>query len=97
MISSAKMINGLYYFDDNLSSNKKVRGLSSNSSIPVREQIMLWHLRLGHPSFPYLKHLFPSSFKNVDCSSFQCESCDLSKSHCVTCFRKPYCASKPSY
>uniref|UniRef100_A0A2N9I543 Retrovirus-related Pol polyprotein from transposon RE1 n=1 Tax=Fagus sylvatica TaxID=28930 RepID=A0A2N9I543_FAGSY len=39
-IGSARMINGLYYFDDNLSSDKKAQGFSSISSISVREQIM---------------------------------------------------------
>lgn len=72
MVGSARMINGLYYFDDNLFSNKKAQGFSSISSISVREQVMLWHLSLGHPSLPYLKYLFQSSFKTVDCSSLQC-------------------------
>ena len=36
-IGSARMINGLYYFDDNRSSNKKAQGLSSISSISARE------------------------------------------------------------
>ena len=53
------MINGLYYFEDNLPSNKIAQGLSSISSLSVRDQIMVWHCRLGHPSFSYLKHLFP--------------------------------------
>jgi transposase InsO family protein len=96
-IGSARMINGLYYFDDNLSSDKKAQGFSSISSISVREQIMVWHCRLGHPSFSYLKHLFPSLFKNINSASFQCESCLLSKSHRATYFPKPYRASKPLY
>ena len=58
---------------------------------------MLWHLTLRHPSFPYLKHLFPGLFKNLDCSSFQCESCHLSKRHHATYFSKLYRASKPFY
>ena len=33
----------------------------------------------------------------MDCSSFQCESCHLSKSHHTTYSLKPYCASKPIY
>ena len=80
-IGSAKLIDGLYYFDGDFSSNKKAQGLSSVSSNSVYEQIMAWHLRLGHPSFPYLKHLFPHLFKCLECSSFYCESCFLSKSH----------------
>ena len=41
MIGSATMINGLYYFEDNLHSNKIGQGLSSISSLSVRDQIMV--------------------------------------------------------
>lgn len=65
------MIDSLYYFDDNLFINKQALGLSSSmSSIFVHDQIMFLHLRLGHPSFPYLKHLFSSLFKNLECAFF---------------------------
>lgn len=97
MIRSNKMIDSLYYFDDNFSSNKIAQASSSISFASAREQITLWHLRLGHPSFPYLRHLFPSLFKGLDCSSFQCESCHLSKSRRSTYLSKPYHASKPFY
>ena len=70
MIDGARMINGLYYFEDTLPSNKIAQGLSSISSLSVRDQIMVWHCRLGHPSFSYLKNLFPVLFKKVDLSSF---------------------------
>ena len=54
MIGSARMVDGVYYFDDN--SKNKVHGLNSSiSSIPACEQIMFWHIRLGHPSFSFLK------------------------------------------
>jgi len=97
-IGSARMVNGLYYFDDNFLRNKQALGFSTSiSSLSIREQIMIWHLRLGHPSFSYLKYLFPVLFKNVDCSFFQCESCHLSKSHQTTYSSKPYRASKPFY
>ena len=84
MIGSARMVDGLYYFDNNSLRNKQAQGFGNSlsiSSLPVREKIMIWHLRLGHPSFSYLKYLFPVLFKNMDCSSFHCESCLLSKSH----------------
>ena len=97
MIGSAKMINGLYYFEDTLPSNKIAQGLSSNSSLSVCDQIMVWHCRLGHPSFSYLKNLFPMSFKKVDPSSFQCESCLLAKSQRKPYMPKPYYVSKPFY
>lgn len=34
---------------------------------------------LGHPSFVYLKHLFPELFKNKNPNLFSCEVCRLSK------------------
>ena len=91
------MIDSLYYFNKGSSEDGMAQGLSGTSSPTIRGQIMLWHLRLGHPSFQYLKHLFPTLFKNVDCSSFQCESCILAKSHRISYTPKPYRASKPFY
>ena len=58
---------------------------------------MVWHCRLGHPSFSYLKHLFPMLFQKVDPLSFQCESCLLAKSQRKTYIPKPYYTSKPFY
>ena len=81
MIGRAKAIGGLYYFEDIFSSNKEVQAYSSMSSNPKLDKIMEWHLRLGHPSFSYLRHLFPQLFKGVDCALLQCETCFLAKSH----------------
>ena len=67
------------------------------NSISIYDKIMIWHFRLGYPSFIYLKHLFPTLFKNIDCSSFNCESCYLSKSYCVPYLSKSYHAFKPFY
>ena len=39
-----------------------------------KTEIWLWHRRLGHASFGYLKKLFPSLFANSDI-------CELAKSH----------------
>ena len=58
---------------------------------------MLWHHRLGHPSFPYLKKLFPSLFKGLNCSELYCESCILSKSHRTIYPSRLSQASKPFY
>ena len=46
---------------------------------------MLWHYRLGHPNFLYLKNLFPKLFKNSKAKSLQCEICQLLK-HARTSF-----------
>ena len=97
MIGSAKLIDGLYYFEDEESKNKEAQGFSSISSTQVKDQIMLWHHRLRHPSFPYLKKLFPSLFKGLNCSEFHCENCILSKSHRTIYPSRPYQASKPFY
>ena len=48
--------------------------LSNNNSA-----IILWHYRLGHPNFQYLKRLFPTLFDNIRPEILQCEVCQLSK------------------
>ena len=40
---------------------------------------MLWHRRLGHHSFPYLRNLFPELFRNKDSLMIHCEVCQLAK------------------
>lgn len=95
MISSARMIDELYHLYDNFFDNKKARGFRNTSSI--HEQIMLWHLKLRHPKFLYLNHLFLELFKKLNCLSFQCESCHLLKNQHAIYPSKPYHASKPIY
>jgi hypothetical protein len=53
----------------------------AQSSQRQGQDIWLWNYRLGHPSFIYLQHLFPTSFENVLLSSFKCKDCILIKSH----------------
>lgn len=55
---------------------------------------MAWHLRLRHPSFRYLKHLFPKIFHNKNFSSFKCEACEFAKHHCSQFSIQPYKQSK---
>jgi hypothetical protein len=47
-------------------------------------QIWLWHYRLGHPSFSYMKYLFPKLFLNLNYSDFKSETCILAKIHRVS-------------
>ena len=54
---------------------------------------MLRHYRLGHPTFPYLKTLFPSLFKNKDLSLLDCDFCRMAKQTHVSFFAHTY---KPS-
>jgi len=56
---------------------------------------LLWHFRLGHPSFGYLKHLFPVLFKNKDLDSLQCEICQLAKHKRSVFPALKYIPSKP--
>ena len=56
---------------------------------------MLWHYRLGHPSFYYLRHLLPQLFKNKNPSLFQCEFCEMAKHHSSSFPSQKYQASKP--
>ena len=91
------MKDGLYYFEDSLR-NTSALGLNCNvSSSSVKDEIMMWHLRLGHLSFPYLKHLFPSLFQGVSIKEFQCDICCFSKKTRNPYASKPYRASKPFY
>ena len=98
MIGSARIQDGLYYFDEKGFQNKQIQSFVGNvSSFSVYEKIMLWHHRLGHPSFFYLKHLFPGLFRKVDCNLLHCESCALSKSHWMSYEIQDYFPSSPFY
>ena len=74
----------LYYLDlvskssDELRQDLKIGGSKKKKG---KSEIWLWHRRLGHASFGYMKKLFPSLFANFDVSSFQCDVCELAKSH----------------
>ncbi|CAL8167696.1 unnamed protein product [Prunus armeniaca] len=78
---------GKFYYLDWASDNAVKVGqafrTSGTRSEGERDKIWLWHKRLGHASFGYLKKLFPSLFSNLDVSSFQCDTCELAKSHHV--------------
>ena len=71
---------GLYYMDDFTSG--KANNVRHTTSIKEK-QIWLWHRRLGHPSFSYMKHLLPNLFSNLHDLDFKCETCILAKSHRV--------------
>jgi hypothetical protein len=72
---------GLYYMED-FSLGRAHHVSSVPGSKP--QQIWLWHRRLGHPSFGYLRHLFPNLFSNIETSEFNCHTCILAKSHRAT-------------
>ncbi|CAL2234484.1 unnamed protein product [Prunus armeniaca] len=67
---------GLYYVDD---FNPSV----THPFDSKQKQIWLWHHRLRHPSFSYMKHLIPDLFSGFKDSYFTCDTCILAKSHRV--------------
>ncbi|KAJ9544807.1 hypothetical protein OSB04_024514 [Centaurea solstitialis] len=65
----------LYYLEDDSSSQAfHTRIKEANKSMG-----MLWHRRLGHLSFGYLKKLKPKLFLNLVESEFKCGICELTK------------------
>ncbi|CAL2255205.1 unnamed protein product [Prunus armeniaca] len=81
-IRHGKRIGGLYYLTlPSAPVRDRVVNTVQSCSVKDKQQIWLWHRRLGHPSFGYLKRLFPSLFCSCDESSFKCETCILAKSH----------------
>ncbi|RVW66681.1 Retrovirus-related Pol polyprotein from transposon TNT 1-94 [Vitis vinifera] len=77
----------LYYLDlQSNDSNKLQQALMADGSEGEKKksEIWLWHRRLGHASFGYLKKLFPSLFAKSDISGFRCDICELAKSHRVS-------------
>ena len=93
---NAKECDGLYYFNNDQNVNKQALVSSSGSvSVSNFNKIMLWHNRLGHPSFPYLKRLFPSLFRNKNVDVFHCEICQIAKQTRVPYPIQPYKISQP--
>jgi hypothetical protein len=56
---------------------------------------MRWHYRLGHPSFAYLKTLFPEKFKDLNITTLQCEICQFAKITKSVYAKVPYLKSHP--
>lgn len=77
----------LYYLNLEPHSSTQLQRALTTDSIEEKgrkSEIWLWHRRLGHASFGYLRKLMPKLFKNFDVSSFKCDVCELAKSHRVS-------------
>ena len=96
MIGSTRIHDGLYYFKDDQSTSRQtfLYGVAS-MSISSTKEIMLWHHKLGHLSFSYLKRLFPSLFDNKNFISLDCEICQLAKHTHISLSLKPYIPFTP--
>ena len=94
--TSARIHEGLYYLENTEYEGQQAfaSGVASISVSSARE-IMLWHHRLGHPNFLYLKRLLPSLFKHEDSVSFTCDICQFAKHTRVPFSPKPYTPSMP--
>lgn len=76
----------LYYLDlteDCCKRLGKAHHVRGDESVRMKK-IWLWHKRLGHASFGYLKLLFPDLCSQFAASDFHCETCVLAKSHRIS-------------
>ncbi|KAK8270831.1 hypothetical protein V6Z12_D11G223000 [Gossypium hirsutum] len=87
MIGTAK-VDGLYIWNKNSTQG----GLALSTS--KEDTIMLWHRRLGHPNFVYLKKHLPLLFRNKSINSLKCEIFQLSKHTRVSYPLKPHIQSQ---
>ena len=77
MIGIAERKDGLYYFSGVGDSGRVKSQNKMFTSVVSHSDIMLWHHRLGHPSYSYMKVLYPNLFVNKEKVSFQCQYCVL--------------------
>ena len=70
----------LYYLDlhDNPKSSQ-VNNVSSN-----KDRVILWHRRLGHLSFHYLRKIKPELFVGITNFESKCDVCEMEKSHRIS-------------
>ncbi|KAA0040720.1 Retrovirus-related Pol polyprotein from transposon TNT 1-94 [Cucumis melo var. makuwa] len=94
-IGSARHNRGLYILNDDTSgSSISTTSLQSSYFSASEHDFMLWHFRLGHSNFTYMKYLFPHIFLKIDVSSLSCDVCIRTKQHRVSFPSQPY---KPTF
>ena len=95
-IRKARECDGLYYYEDSAVENGQSNVAGSELGFfSSNDEIMSWHFRLGHPNFLYLKSFFPALFGNKNVYDFQCEICQIAKSHKNTYPLRQHKVSQP--
>lgn len=94
-IDSAKECEGLYYFDETNVSQQRRFASCDSVFVPKISEILLWHYRMGHPNFQYLRNVFPSIFANKIFSDLKCDICELAKHHRSSSKKSVYKPSRP--
>ncbi|KAL0557269.1 hypothetical protein IC582_005795 [Cucumis melo] len=90
-IGTVRHSGGLYILNDDTSgSSISTTSLLFSYFSTSKHDFMLWHFRLGHPNFTYMKYLFPHLFPKIDVSSLPCDVCIRAKQHRVSFSSQPY-------
>ena len=79
-IGLARVKKGLYYLPG--STSHAVIGAKppkTTRRATSKEMILEIHRRMGHPSFPLLKHMYPHLFKDIKNIELICDACQLRK------------------
>ena len=75
----------LYYLELPENGGSKINQANQTTSKDkARTSIWLWHRRLGHLSFVYLKKLQPQLFSGLNDREFHCDTCELAKGHRIS-------------
>ena len=86
----------IYYLKDSIIVNGQGQVASGQlGSLSCDNKIMLWHYRLGYPSFSYVKFLFPTLFNYKKMFLFYSETCQLAKHQRSPYLAQPHIASCP--
>ena len=98
MIDNAEEKEGLYYVKGAVGTPifSKLHN-SFLSSVVLDSRIQLWHKRLDHPSFRYLKILYSRLFVNKMSKFYNCEQCILAKQTKASHPIHSYQPTKPFY
>lgn len=100
MIGNADHQKGLYFFNTTRPRYSSVYSYGNKSSVVRNDKsridlILLWHRRLGHPNFSYLKRFKPHLFNDISVNSLSCETCLFGKQSRAQYPAKGYEESKP--